>query len=43
MPNIKVSLGIGYVNANHEEVIEINDDEWDECETDMEREDLMND
>ena len=43
MPKFNVSLSIGYANASHEDVIEIDEDEWAECETEEEREDLKND
>jgi hypothetical protein len=43
MPKMKVSLGIGYSNSNQEDIIEIDEDEWNECETDEDRADLMND
>jgi len=42
MPKLKVTLGIGYPTATHEDIIEIDDTEWAECETDEEREDLIN-
>ena len=41
MPKMRVNLGIGFVGAVHEDVIEIDDDEWDACESDDEREQLM--
>ena len=41
MPILKVSLGIGFANAKHIEEIEIDDEEWSECETDEERENLI--
>lgn len=41
MPRLKVSLSIGFVGAVHEEILDIDDDEWASCETDDEREDLM--
>jgi hypothetical protein len=43
MPKLKVSLGIGYPTATREDVIEIDETEWSECETDDQREDLIND
>jgi hypothetical protein len=43
MPKMKVTLGIGFHNANQEDVIDIDETEWNECETDEEREDLIND
>jgi hypothetical protein len=42
MPQIKVTLGIGYPTATHEDVLDIDLDEWEECETDEQREDLVN-
>lgn len=37
MPKIKVTLNIGYLTAIREDVIEIDDQEWTDCETDEER------
>jgi hypothetical protein len=42
MPQMKVTLGIGFANAKQEEIIYIDDDEWSECETNEQRENLMN-
>lgn len=42
MPSIKVSLGIGFANARHEDTLEIPEDEWMECVTEEDREELMN-
>ena len=41
MPKLKVSLGIGYAGAKHTDTIDIDNDEWNDCETDQEREDLI--
>ncbi len=41
MPKIKVTLSIGIANARQEDVLEINDDEWNDCDTEEERQDLM--
>ena len=41
MPQIKVTLSIGYPTATHKDVIDIDDTEWEECETDEQREDLL--
>ena len=41
MPKLKVVLGIGIANSDQEDVIEIDQDEWDDCETDEQRSDLM--
>ncbi|WP_067986164.1 DUF7167 family protein [Neptuniibacter pectenicola] len=43
MPQIKVSLNIGLVNATQEDIIDIDETEWSECETDEQREDLISD
>ena len=43
MPTLKVNLSIGFPGADQEEEVEIDGDEWDECETDAEREKLIND
>lgn len=41
MPKLEVTLGIGYVAPQREDVIEIDDHVWDACETDEEREELI--
>ncbi len=41
MPKIKVTLSIGFVGAEHESILDIDDDEWAACETAMQRKDLM--
>ena len=41
MPTIKVSLSIGFPAATRREEIEIDDDEWNGCDTDEERDALM--
>ena len=38
---IKVTLSIGYSTANREDVIEVDVDEYNECETDEERDNLL--
>lgn len=42
MPTIKVSLGIGFYGAKHHDEIEISEEEWNECKSDMERDRLIN-
>ena len=42
MPRIRVTLNIGYLDAEHEGVIEIDDDEWADCETEDDKESLIN-
>jgi len=42
MPTIKVSLNIGISNASQEDELDIDEDEWDACETDEDRDELMN-
>ena len=42
MPKLEVTLGIGIANAMREDVIEIEDDEWNQCETEEDREKLIN-
>jgi hypothetical protein len=37
----KVTLGIGYPGANHEDEIEIDDTELAECETEAQKEKLL--
>ncbi len=41
MPQLKVSLSIGLANSKQEDVIDIDDEEWNACETDEQREELM--
>ncbi len=41
MPQLKVSLGIGFANARQEDVIEIDDNEWNECETEQAQQNLI--
>ena len=41
MPMINVKLSIGFPTATHTDTIEIDDDEWNGCETDEERQALI--
>ena len=41
MPKLKVTLGIGFAGARQEDVIEIDADEWNDCETEGEKGDLI--
>ena len=41
MPKLKVFLGIGFANASHSDELEIDDDDWNACETDEDREKLI--
>ena len=41
MAQLKVHLSIGYPGANHEDIIDVDDGELAECETEQEREDLL--
>jgi len=41
MPKLKVSLGIGFANARQTDVLDIDSDEWSDCETEAEREELI--
>ena len=41
MPNLKVSLNIGFINATQEDILDIDDQEWAECETEEDREKLI--
>jgi hypothetical protein len=41
MPKLKVSLGIGLADCKQYDVIEIDKDEWNDCETEEEREQLI--
>jgi len=38
----RVTLGIGFAGANQEDVIEIDDDDYASCETEAQKEDLLN-
>lgn len=42
MPKLNVNLSIGYPGAVRTDVVEIDQNEWDSCNTDEEREDLKN-
>jgi hypothetical protein len=41
MPKLRVKLGIGISNAYKEEILDIDDDAWNACTTDEEREKLL--
>lgn len=41
MFRMRVSLSIGYVGATHEDILDISDQEWNDCTSSQEREDLM--
>ena len=41
MPRLIVKLDIGFPGATHEDFIDIDDDEWADCQTDKQREDLI--
>jgi hypothetical protein len=41
MPTLKVSLSIGFADAEQQDEIEIDEDEWNDCETEEEREKLI--
>jgi len=41
MAKYKVSLGIGFANAVHRDVIEIDDGELEQCTTEAEKDDLI--
>lgn len=43
MPKLKVSLGIGFSGARHDDVLDIDDKEWGDCESDSDREKLIDD
>jgi len=42
MPKLKVSLGIGFANANQSDVIDIDEAEWKACETEQDKDALIN-
>ena len=41
MPKIKVTLSIGYPGATHEDEFDIDDEDWEACETEEQKEELM--
>ena len=41
MPKIEVTLSIGLAGAIREDILEIDDDEWNECTSDYQRNELM--
>jgi hypothetical protein len=41
MPKIKVTLSIGFPGANREDILEIPNEEWNDCEFDSEKEELI--
>ena len=41
MPKLNVRLSIGFPSATHKDTIEIDDGEWNDCETDEERQALI--
>jgi hypothetical protein len=41
MPKLKVSVGLGFANARQCDDIEIDDEEWNACETEADRQKLI--
>ena len=41
MPQIKVTLGVGISNAYQYDILDIDEDSWNACTTDEEREKLL--
>jgi uncharacterized protein (DUF4213/DUF364 family) len=41
MPEVRMTLGIGFANACQEEIIDVDDQEWADCENDKQRDDLL--
>ena len=41
MPQLKVTLGIGFSNAHQRDTLDIDEAEWDDCESDEDREKLI--
>lgn len=41
MPQIKVTLGVGISNAYQSDILDIDEDSWNACTTDEEREKLL--
>jgi hypothetical protein len=41
MVQARLTLSIGFVGCRHDEVIDIPDEEYNECETEMDRQDLL--
>ncbi len=42
MPQIRVTLSIGFVGAEHIDTLIIDEQEWNECATEEEKQALMN-
>lgn len=42
MAKLRVSLSIGFVGAKHEDVIDVDDEELEECSSEDERNELLN-
>jgi len=42
MVKVRVTLSIGYPTAKCEDIIEVDDDEYNACETEDEKQDLLN-
>ena len=42
MAKLKVSLGIRFAGCTHTDVLDIDDDDLNDCETEEQREDLIN-
>ena len=38
---VKMMLGIGYSNANQEEIIDVDDDDYNACETQEDKDNLL--
>ena len=38
---IRLTLSIGYANSKHEDIIDVPQDEWDDCETEEQRDELL--
>ncbi len=41
MPRLKVTLSIGFANARHMGILEIDEQDWADCETPEQKEDLI--
>lgn len=41
MPTLKVHLSIGYPTADHNDEIEVDQDDYDACETDEDRDKML--
>lgn len=41
MPRVRMTLGIGLANARQEDIIDVDNEEWADCESDIDRDNLL--